>query len=77
MGNEERLNPRSDTPTVPQSPASRFQNTAQLLADIPVCRRTLFNWREQGLIPYIKLGRRVLFDVESVRQALHRRERGG
>jgi len=60
-----------------QAPASRFQSTDQLLAEIPVSRRTLFTWREQGLIPYIKIGRRVLFDAESVRQALRRQERGG
>jgi predicted site-specific integrase-resolvase len=66
-----------ETPRVWQAGASRFLSTDQLLADLPISRRTLGSWRKKGLIPYIKIGRRVLFDSESVRQALRRREREG
>jgi hypothetical protein len=49
---------------------------AELLAFyLPVCRRTLGYWKEKRLIPYIKIGRRCLYDIESVRQALLRHQR--
>jgi excisionase family DNA binding protein len=37
-----------------------------------VCRRSLFNWRKAGLIPYIKLGKSVRFRVSEVEAALNR-----
>jgi excisionase family DNA binding protein len=37
-----------------------------------VCRRSLFNWRKAGLIPYIKLGKSVRFRVNEVEAALNR-----
>lgn len=62
-----------------EPPTGRFLNAQQLAAQLGVSRRTLFNWRDRGLIPYIKLpgSRRVLFDADSVHDALHRQERGG
>jgi hypothetical protein len=35
-----------------------------------VCRRQLFNWREQGLIPYLKIGKAVRFRLSDVEAAL-------
>jgi predicted site-specific integrase-resolvase len=50
-----------------------FIDTKQLLARLPVSRRTLHSWRKSGKIPSIRLcGRRVLFDWESVRTAILR-----
>jgi excisionase family DNA binding protein len=40
-----------------------------------VCRRSLFNWRKAGLIPYIKLGKSVRFRVNEVEAALNRMSR--
>jgi excisionase family DNA binding protein len=37
-----------------------------------VCRRSLYNWRKAGLIPYIKLGKSVRFRVNEVEAALNR-----
>ena len=37
-----------------------------------VCRRSLYNWRKAGLIPYIKLGKAVRFRVNEVEAALNR-----
>jgi excisionase family DNA binding protein len=37
-----------------------------------VCRRSLYNWRKAGLIPYIKLGKAVRFRVSEVEAAINR-----
>jgi hypothetical protein len=54
-----------------------FIDERQLLARLPVSRRTLGNWKAKGLVPYIKIGRRCLYDWPSVQGALLRRQRGG
>jgi len=54
-----------------------FMDEKQLLAKLPISRRTLGNWKTTGVIPYIKIGRRCLYDWASVHGALLRRQRGG
>jgi hypothetical protein len=54
-----------------------FMDEKQLLAKLPISRRTLGNWKTAGLIPYIKIGRRCLYDWTSVHGALLRRQKGG
>ena len=54
-----------------------FINEKQLLARLPISRGTLGNWKAKGLLPYIKIGRRCLYDWTSVQGALLRRQRGG
>lgn len=55
-----------------------FIDEKQLLARVPVSRRTLFNWRRAGKIPCVRLdGRRILFHWPSVEAALLRHQRGG
>ena len=55
-----------------------FINQKQLLARLPISRRTLFNWRTTGKIPCVRLGRsRILFHWPSVEAALLRHQRGG
>ena len=55
-----------------------FINEKQLLARLPVSRRTLFSWRMTGKIPCVRLGgRRILFHWPSVEAALLRYQRGG
>jgi predicted DNA-binding transcriptional regulator AlpA len=50
-----------------------FINEKQLLAKLPISRRTLFNWRASGKIPCVRLGgRRILFHWPSVEAALLR-----
>jgi hypothetical protein len=60
------------------APASgdTFLDEKQILARLPICRRTLFNWRASGKIPHLKIGRRNLFHWPSVEQALLRQQRG-
>lgn len=59
------------------SAEAEFLTEKQLLDRIPVSRRTLFDWRHDGKIPFVKLsGRRVLFHWGSVREALLRAQKG-
>jgi hypothetical protein len=53
-----------------------FIDEKRLLAKLPISRRTLGNWKARGIIPYIKIGRRCLYDWASVHGALLRRQRG-
>jgi predicted site-specific integrase-resolvase len=54
-----------------------FIDEKQLLARLPISRRTLFNWRFSGKIPYVNVGgRRVLYHWPSVEQALLRNQHG-
>jgi hypothetical protein len=53
------------------SNAAGFLNQKQLLARLPISRRTLFNWRTTGKIPCVRLGGcRILFHWPSVEAAL-------
>jgi len=55
-----------------------FINQKQLLARLPISRRTLFNWRTTGKIPCVRLGgRSILFHWPSVEAALLRHQHGG
>jgi predicted DNA-binding transcriptional regulator AlpA len=56
---------------------ARFIDQKQLLARLPVSRRTLFSWRASGKIPHVKIGRRILFHWPSCEAALLRRQHGG
>jgi len=53
-----------------------FLDEKGLLQRLPVSRRTLFNWRESGKIPSVKIGRRCLYHFPSVEAALLRLQRG-
>jgi predicted DNA-binding transcriptional regulator AlpA len=54
-----------------------FIDEKQLLAKLPISRRTLFNWRTTGKIPSVRLGgRRILFHWPSVEAALLRQQKG-
>jgi hypothetical protein len=59
------------------SSAAGFLNQKQLLARLPVSRRTLFSWRVTGKIPHVKIGRRILFHWPSCEAALLRLQHGG
>ena len=61
------------------APASEeaFLDEKQILTRLPVSRRTLFNWRATGKIPFVRLGRRNLFHWPSVEAALLRQQVNG
>jgi hypothetical protein len=54
-----------------------FINERELLRNLPVSRRTLWNYRATGKIPFVRLGgRRILYHWPSVEAALLRNQRG-
>jgi hypothetical protein len=61
----------------PSSETVGIVNEAALLQEIPVCRRTLKTWRDSGKLPHIKIGKRVLYHIPTVREAFLRMQRGG
>jgi hypothetical protein len=50
---------------------------AELLGRIPVSRPTLKKKRDDGTLPYIAFGKRILYDWPTVRQSLLIQQRGG
>jgi hypothetical protein len=52
-----------------------FLDEKRILARVPVSKRTWAEWKAKGLIPYVKLGRRCLYDWPTVREALLRHQR--
>jgi hypothetical protein len=58
---------------LPATPAG-FISEGEVLERIPVCRRTLSNWRERGDIQFIRIGRRVLYHWPSVEAGLLRKQ---
>ena len=61
----------------PLAPSNRtgFIDEKELLTLLPISRRTLGNWKIKGLLPFIKIGRRCLYDWPSVAEALRRQQR--
>jgi len=63
----------SNEPNQTSSSEAGFIDEKQLLARLPICRRTLFNWRTSGKIPCVQISRRrILFHWPSVEAALLR-----
>ncbi|MGA2657582.1 MAG: hypothetical protein ABSH34_08680 [Verrucomicrobiota bacterium] len=53
-----------------------FINEVELLERIPVSRRTIHTWGNEGKIPCVRMcGKRVLFHWPSVQEALLRNQR--
>lgn len=52
-----------------------FIDQAELLRRLPVSRRTLFNWRVSGKLPFVSLGRKTLYHWPTVEAALLRMQR--
>ncbi|MGD0614966.1 MAG: hypothetical protein ABSA69_05935 [Verrucomicrobiota bacterium] len=72
-----RENGEGSEPKQKASGHAGFIDEKQLLARLPISRRTPGNWKAKGLLPFIKIGRRCLDDWPSVQDALLRRQRGG
>jgi hypothetical protein len=82
---EETKIPAENQPQLPREYEKRFESDKELktflderevLARIPISRRTLFNWRTAGKIPTVSIGRRNLFHWPSIEAALLRQQRG-
>ncbi len=74
---DSRNNGNGSEPNRTTSTHACFIDEKQLLTKLPISRRTLGNWKAKGFLPYIKIGRRCLYDWASVQGALLRRQRGG
>ena len=61
----------------PESEAKSIIDTDEFLRRVPWSHGTLANYRKAGLIPYIQLGRRIVYHWPTVLQALLRMQRGG
>lgn len=53
-----------------------FIDEMELLRRIPVSRRTIFNWRQAGKIPFVAIGKRIIFHWETVERAILRMQKG-
>ena len=62
-------------PAKPSTSESCFLNERQILTQLLISRRTLFNWRTSRKIPSVKIGRRTLYHWPSVEAALLRWQR--
>lgn len=61
---------------IASTPEAGFIDEAEILRKVPVSRRTWGNWKAKGIVPFIKMDRRCLYDWASVKAALLRRQRG-
>jgi len=59
------------------SPQAGFITETQKPKTRSRVRRTWNTWKAKGVVPYMKIGRRCLYDWPCVSQALLRRQRGG
>jgi hypothetical protein len=65
---------KCDNTQTSQPAQPEFLNTAQLLAKLPISRRTLYSHRVHNRIPYVQLGDRILFHWDSVKESLLRQQ---
>lgn len=65
-------------PEIAQIPSAdqSFINERIALSRVPFCRRTMKDLRDQGKIPFIKVGRRVLYHWPTLEAALLRMQKG-
>jgi hypothetical protein len=61
----------------PSHEAEDFIDTAGVLRRLPICRKTLFSYRASGKVPYVQIGRKVIYHWPSVSAAFIRMQRGG
>lgn len=64
----------SDHPAAPEIASKRIIRKAELADKLQVSVRTIDNWMASGIIPFIKINRVRLFDLERVMASLERFE---
>lgn len=62
--------PATPDATPPTPPARAFLNGRQLAAALGVSRRTLTTWNQRRVIPSIRVGRVLRYELEAVKTAL-------
>jgi excisionase family DNA binding protein len=58
------------------SPEEGWVGIKETAEHLKISRRTLYNRMEEGLIPHVRIGRRVRFKLSRVDEAMNRRARG-
>ena len=58
--------------SLPKTTNYQLMTENEVSTYLNVCRRSLYNWRKAGLIPYIKLGKAVRFRINEVEAAINR-----
>ncbi len=48
----------------------KLMNITQLSEVINVKKKTIYDWTHKGLIPYIKIGRLIRFDINDIEKWL-------
>ncbi len=48
-----------------------------MASELPICQRTLINWRQNGFVPFYKIGRRILYRRSDVYRVFDERYRKG
>jgi hypothetical protein len=71
--------PEGENTSTAQPKEVEFIDEVELLKRLPVSRRTIFQWRVSGKLPFLRVpgSRRILFHWPTLRQALLRLERNG
>jgi hypothetical protein len=64
-------------PNLAQPTKPGFHTEQEILQLVPVSRRTWGSWKKKNVVPFIRIGRRCLYDWDSVKAALLRQQRGG
>jgi hypothetical protein len=55
---------------------SGFIEEPELRQRIPVSRRTLYDWRHKGVLPFVQIDRKIIYHWPTVEAALLRKQRG-
>lgn len=68
--------PKSGTGPEPETPclAMRARETAKALG---ISERLLWEWTDRGLVPHIRLGKAILYPVDSLREWLKEQAQAG
>jgi len=62
-----------DTNQTPRKPSGRqYNRPAQEAKRLGICRRELSNWMNQGIVPFLQIGRVILFNPDAVDAALEK-----
>jgi hypothetical protein len=60
----------------PNADEAGFLTESELIVRLKVSRGSLVNYRNQGILPFVRIGRSVRYHWRSVEQALLRKQRG-
>jgi excisionase family DNA binding protein len=74
---EERKLLRADDFDTQRTESEGWVDQKAAAKHLKISRRTLYDWMQKGVIPYVRLGRSVRFRLSDVDEAMKRRRRSG